>query len=80
MNRIDLSFLKIVQRRRVIFGMLSAIISISLLGCGTQSPTADVTPSTSEKVIQAVGAENEYADVIKQIGGKYVTVAARAEA
>ncbi|MDR3542519.1 MAG: zinc ABC transporter substrate-binding protein [Desulfosporosinus sp.] len=76
MNRIDLSFLKNVQRRRALFGILSAIISISLLGCGTQSPTPNVTPSTSEKVIQAVGAENEYADVIKQIGGKYVTVAA----
>ncbi|MDR3601267.1 MAG: zinc ABC transporter substrate-binding protein [Desulfosporosinus sp.] len=76
MNRIDLSFLKNVQRRRVLFGILSALISISLLGCGTQAPTAAVTPPTSEKVVQAVGAENEYADVIKQIGGKYVTVAA----
>lgn len=76
MKRANLSYIKIVQRRRVLFGILSAIISISLLGCGTQSPTANVTPSTSGKVIQAVGAENEYADVIKQIGGKYVTVAA----
>ncbi|MDR3541038.1 MAG: zinc ABC transporter substrate-binding protein [Desulfosporosinus sp.] len=76
MKRVNLSYLKNVQRRRVLFGILSAIISISLLGCGTQAPKTAVTPPTSEKVIQAVGAENEYADVIRQIGGKYVAVAA----
>jgi zinc/manganese transport system substrate-binding protein len=76
MKRVNFSYLRNVQRRRVLFGIFSAIISISLLGCGTQSSSTNVTPPTSEKVIQAVGAENEYADVIKQIGGKYVTVAA----
>lgn len=43
--------------------------SISLAGCGTATAS-----STTEKTIKAVGAENEYADVIKQIGGKYVSV------
>ncbi|MDR3542524.1 MAG: zinc ABC transporter substrate-binding protein [Desulfosporosinus sp.] len=76
MNRIDTSFLKNIQRRRALFAILPALISISLLGCGTQSPTANVVPTTNEKVVQAVGAENEYADVIKQIGGKYVNVTA----
>ncbi|MEY8763586.1 MULTISPECIES: metal ABC transporter solute-binding protein, Zn/Mn family [Clostridium] len=42
--------------------------SISLTGCGGPSS------AKSEKTIQAVGAENEYADVIKQIGGEYVSV------
>lgn len=52
---------------------LSTLISISLIGCGTQSSSSTLSAG---KVIQVVGAENEYADVIKQIGGKYVSVTA----
>ncbi|CAA7601974.1 Periplasmic solute binding protein, ZnuA-like [Acididesulfobacillus acetoxydans] len=83
----DLSYLKVVRKtgvqgrrvegRGVLLAILVALTSISLLGgCGTQSPTAKVTPSTREKSVLAVGAENEYADVIRQIGGKYVSVTA----
>jgi zinc/manganese transport system substrate-binding protein len=42
---------------------------VALSGCSASSP------SHSRKIV-AVGAENEYADVISQIGGKYVTVTA----
>jgi zinc/manganese transport system substrate-binding protein len=46
-------------------------------GCSSSSPSAADGSSrsastTSNAVITAIGAENEYADVIQQIGGKYV--------
>jgi zinc/manganese transport system substrate-binding protein len=47
-----------------------AAVAVLLSGCGASSIAA--RPGT----IAAVGAENEYADVISQIGGKYVTVSA----
>ncbi len=46
----------------------------ALLVSACSSSAAD-TNSSAGKVV-AVGAENEYADVISQIGGKYVTVSA----
>ncbi|HUW64561.1 MAG TPA: zinc ABC transporter substrate-binding protein [Spirochaetia bacterium] len=53
---------------------LSAFVVVAVVGCGTHSTSINA-PATG-KVIQAVGAENEYADIIRQIGGKYVAVAA----
>lgn len=51
--------------------------SITLYGCGNQKTyVTNTNTSADKKVIQAVGAENEYADVIKQIGGQYVSVIA----
>jgi zinc/manganese transport system substrate-binding protein len=51
-------------------------LSVSLLASGC-SPAAGVGSSgTSGAAIVAVGAENEYADVIGQVGGKYVRVSA----
>jgi zinc/manganese transport system substrate-binding protein len=49
-----------------------AVIAVALLGaaCGTSTTPA---ASTNGKIL-AVGAENEYANVIGQIGGKYVQV------
>jgi zinc/manganese transport system substrate-binding protein len=38
------------------------------------SPPKEATASTKSGVIVAVGAENEYANVLSQIGGKYVSV------
>ena len=40
------------------------------------SPASGSTPADSPGAIVAVGAENEYANVIGQIGGKYVQVSA----
>ncbi|MFT3865751.1 MAG: zinc ABC transporter substrate-binding protein [Solirubrobacterales bacterium] len=47
------------------------MLGIVVAGCGGGSADA-----SSEGKISAVGAENEYADVIEQIGGKYVEVTA----
>jgi zinc/manganese transport system substrate-binding protein len=47
----------------------AAGVSLAIAGCGSNTV---VKPGT----IAAVGAENEYANVIGQIGGRYVTVSA----
>jgi len=39
-------------------------------------PSIDASASSKPRVILAVGAENEYANVLSQIGGKYVKVSA----
>lgn len=49
---------------------LSIAIAIAVAGCGT----AGASPGNGR--IVAVGAENEYANVISQIGGKYVAASA----
>ncbi len=51
---------------------LTAIVAagaIALAGCGSATTASDGR-------ILAVGAENEYANVIEQIGGRYVQVSA----
>jgi zinc/manganese transport system substrate-binding protein len=48
---------------------LALALAAALGGCGGTASSGD-SPGT----IQAVGAENEYANVIEQIGGKYVKV------
>src|ERR1700754_1974811 len=50
---------------------LALALALVVAGCGGGSSTAD---ASSERKISAVGAENEYANVIEQIGGKYVSV------
>ena len=57
--------------RRLAARRLGALLIPTLLvaGCGSSSP------AKSGRIV-AVGAENEYANVISQIGGKYVSVTA----
>jgi zinc/manganese transport system substrate-binding protein len=59
-------------RRARAAGVLSAVCLgvLALSACGISRPTA------GRGQIVAVGAENEYANVISQIGGRYVKVAA----
>jgi zinc/manganese transport system substrate-binding protein len=52
--------------------LLSLVLAAALTGCGA---AADA-PTLRAGQILAVGAENQYADVISQIGGKYVAVRA----
>ena len=47
-----------------------------LMCAACSSSTGGDTPSASSGAVVAVGAENEYANVISQIGGKYVSVTA----
>lgn len=56
---------------------LSLSLFLGLAGCAQSSSSSSnqsTSPKSDDKIIQAVGAENEYADVIKQIGGDYVSV------
>ncbi len=48
-----------------------ALMAALLAGCGSST-----SASSSSSTINAVGAENEYANVIEQIGGSYVKVTA----
>src|ERR1700735_4945446 len=53
--------------------VLSLLLGLAAAGCGA---TASGAPSAKAGQILAVGAENEYANVISQIGGRYVAVGA----
>ena len=53
----------------------TALAGAALLAAGCSSSSAAIQPGTNGKII-AVGAENEYADVIAQVGGKYVQATA----
>ncbi len=67
--------MKIAPRRVVPRAALLALPAALLLaGCGTG--TSSSGGSSSGSTITAVGAENEYANVISQIGGKYVRATA----
>ena len=50
------------------------LMPLAVAGFGVLA--AGARAHNSSAVIQAVGAENEYANVIAQIGGRYVTVTA----
>jgi zinc/manganese transport system substrate-binding protein len=71
----------LVPSRRVI-GALSATAALALVACGSSvaithgSHRASVRRHAASGRIVAVGAENEYADVISQIGGRYVQTTA----
>jgi zinc/manganese transport system substrate-binding protein len=59
-------------RRGIAFAVLS--VTAGLLAAACSSAPASTDPG-GQKIV-AVGAENEYANVISQIGGKYVSVSA----
>ena len=56
--------------RTALAAALAALAALAAAGCTSSSA------STQAGVIGAVGAENEYANVLSQIGGKYVQVSA----
>src|SRR5215475_14379833 len=50
-----------------------AALAVAITGCGT---SGSAPAASAQGVINAVGAENQYANVLSQIGGKYVHVSA----
>ena len=58
-----------VLRRCLALGGALFVAAVVLSSCGTSAPVA-------KGVVRAVGAENQYANVIRQIGGRYVAVRA----
>src|SRR5580658_10160737 len=65
--------MKRISRHSAFLVLLSLVAGIATAGCGA---TASGAPSAKAGQIVAVGAENEYANVISQIGGRYVAVSA----
>lgn len=66
-------------KRRWKVGSILSVLALGIAGVGlwaTSHPevASEGAQSAKSTVIQAVGAENEYANVIAQIGGKYVSV------
>jgi zinc/manganese transport system substrate-binding protein len=61
-------------------GVLAAVVAsaaaLLATACSAASTTSGNTTAASTATITAIGAENEYANVIQQIGGKYVQVSA----
>jgi zinc/manganese transport system substrate-binding protein len=66
------------SRRRLI-AALATTATVTIAACGSSlafaAPSRPVAHDASGKIV-AVGAENEYADVISQIGGRYVQTTA----
>jgi zinc/manganese transport system substrate-binding protein len=58
-------------RRSFVSRLVAVLLPLAAAGCAGVAPA-----STGHGAIAAVGAENQYANVISQIGGRYVTVAA----
>jgi zinc/manganese transport system substrate-binding protein len=54
--------------------LAGAALGVALLASGCATSFAFGSSDPSSGAVVAVGAENEYADVIQQIGGKYVQV------
>lgn len=62
-------------RKRKLVGYVTGIAVVgSIIGVTHASVSTAATKTQGAVVIQAIGAENEYADIIRQIGGPYVSV------
>src|SRR5579883_3222141 len=61
-----------LSRVVALLGLSATVALVALSPAATRAASAP----RATTVIQAVGAENEYADVIKQIGGAHVAVTA----
>ena len=61
-------------------GVLAAALPLAAAllasACSSSPAASGQTAATSSATITAIGAENEYANVIQQVGGKYVNVTA----
>jgi zinc/manganese transport system substrate-binding protein len=57
------------QRPRIAALVAAGLLALVIAGCGSSSPAG-----AASGVISAIGAENEYANVLGQIGGRYVHV------
>ncbi len=60
-----------VARTRIVLLVAAGLLVLMVAGCGSSSAMG----SGGSVVISAIGTENEYANVLGQIGGRYVHVA-----
>jgi zinc/manganese transport system substrate-binding protein len=64
------------RRARAAVALSAAATAVSLLAAACSASSATSTATATTGTVVAVGAENEYANVIAQIGGRYVRVTA----
>src|SRR5271166_3225893 len=64
------------SRRRFLFAVLPLTAALLASGCSSSLALRASGSGGSGGTIVAVGAENEYADVLSQVGGKYVQASA----
>jgi zinc/manganese transport system substrate-binding protein len=64
------------RSHRILAAALSLGVAVLAAACSSSASSSASGSSTSSDAIVAVGAENEYANVIGQVGGKYVNVSA----
>src|ERR1700722_11667504 len=68
------------RRASLSVALVALVAGLVAAGCGSSAPadgsTASNASATAGTTIVAVGAENEYANVISQIGGRYVRASA----
>jgi zinc/manganese transport system substrate-binding protein len=62
--------------RRAALACVAAALALAAAACGSNTANSGGNTTTGLAVINAIGAENEYANVLGQIGGKYVHVSA----
>ncbi len=60
------------RSKALVLAGAAAAVAMAMVGCGASATNA--ASAKSSTVINAIGAENEYANVLAQIGGKYVHV------
>ncbi len=56
--------------------LAAGVVAVAVSGCGRGSTRLRADQQVRTGVISAVGAESQYANVISQIGGRYVSVSA----
>src|ERR1700729_3666689 len=65
-----------MPRRPAVAALAGTGLAAALLATGCSSSPGSTAAADSSSTIVAVGAENQYANVISQVGGKYVHVSA----
>jgi zinc/manganese transport system substrate-binding protein len=61
-------------RKRTVIALAGAVTALALTAAGCGSSPTGANSADSSTVISAIGVENEYANVLGQIGGRYVHV------
>jgi zinc/manganese transport system substrate-binding protein len=61
-------------RKRTIVALTGAAVALMVTAAGCASSATPANSADSATVINAIGVENEYANVLAQIGGRYVHV------
>ena len=62
------------KSRIAVLAGAAAALALAAAGCSSSSSSGATDTANGATVINAIGAENEYADVLSQIGGRYVHV------